>query len=128
MFTLAIQAGKLSRKPYIPMLEENNARQGFLDHSAFIGIREALPEYLKDPITFLYSSGWRVSEMRLLEWRDVDMSGRVVRLRPEISKNKDGRLLPLTGELLEVLERARERRRLDCPHVFHRNGSNVGDF
>ncbi len=32
MFTLQTQAGKLSSKPYIPMLEENNARQGFLLH------------------------------------------------------------------------------------------------
>ena len=36
--------------------------------------------------------------MRALEWRDVDLAGKVVRLRPEISKNKDGRLLPLQGE------------------------------
>ena len=32
MFSLAVQAGKLSSKPYIPALEENNARQGFVDH------------------------------------------------------------------------------------------------
>ncbi len=38
--------------------------------------------------------------MKALEWRDVDLAGKVVRLRPEISKNKDGRLLPLQGELL----------------------------
>jgi len=29
MFSLAVQAGKLSSKPYIPALDENNARQGF---------------------------------------------------------------------------------------------------
>jgi site-specific recombinase XerD len=29
MFSLAVQAGKLSSKPFIPMLEANNARQGF---------------------------------------------------------------------------------------------------
>jgi integrase len=82
------------------MLEENNARQGFLDHAGFLSLREVLPAYLKDPVTFLYHSGWRVSEMRALEWRDVDLPGKVVRLRPEISKNKDGRLLPLEGELV----------------------------
>jgi integrase len=46
-------------------------------------LREALPAYLRDPISFLYFSGWRVSEMRQLEWRDVDLAGKVVRLRPE---------------------------------------------
>jgi hypothetical protein len=33
--------------------------------------------------------------MRGLEWRDVDLAGGVVRLRLELSKNKDGRALPL---------------------------------
>jgi len=128
MFSLAVQAGKLSTKPYIPTLEENNARQGFLDHGTFLVLRENLPAYLKDPVTFLYHSGWRVSEMRALEWRDVDLAGKVIRLRPEISKNKDGRLLPIKGELLEVVERAKENRRLDRPYVFHENGQRIGSF
>lgn len=51
--------------------------------------------------------------MRALEWRDVDLTGNVVRLRPEISKNKDGRVLPLRGELLAVMEPAKANRRLD---------------
>jgi integrase len=127
MFTLAVQAGRLSTRPYIPMLEENNARQGFVDHGNFLALRDALPDYLKDPVMFLYLSGWRVSEMRGLEWRDVDLAGRVIRLRPELSKNKDGRVLPLSGELLQVIERAAERRRLDCMRVFHVGGQQIGD-
>ncbi|MBI4516478.1 MAG: site-specific integrase [Deltaproteobacteria bacterium] len=79
-------------------------------------------------MSFLYWSGWRVGEMRRLEWRDVDLPGGVVRLRPELSKNKDGRLLPLSGELLEIMERAAEQRRLDCPNVFHVGGEPIGDF
>lgn len=128
MFTLAVQAGRLSARPHVPMLEENNARQGFLDHGAFLALRDALAKHLKDPVAFLYLSGWRVGEMRRLEWRDVDLAGRVIRLRPELSKNKDGRLLPLAGELLEVIERAAARRRLDCPFVFHVDGEPIGEF
>jgi integrase len=66
--------------------------------------------------------------MKALEWRDVDLADRVVRLRPEISKNKDGRVLPLSGELLEILERANSARQLECPLVFHRRGESIGDF
>lgn len=128
MFSLTIRAGKLTSRPYIASLEENNARQGFLDHGSFLALRANLADYLKDPVTFLYLSGWRVSEMRSLEWRDVDLTGKVVRLRPEISKNKDGRVLPLSGELLEVIERARQNRSPDCPYVFHLNGQPIGDF
>jgi integrase len=112
---LPSRTGRLSHSPYIPTLEEDNARQGFVDHSAFVSLRTNLAEYLQDPISFLYLSGWRLGEMKTLEWRDVDLAGNVVHLRPEISKNKDGRLLPLSGELLEIMNRAHSNRRPDCP-------------
>ncbi len=128
MFSLAVQDGRLSNAPYIPSLEEDNARHGFLDHAAFVALIANLPEYLRDPIAFLYLSGWRLGEMKALEWCDVDLAGKVVRLRPEISKNKDGRLLPLSGELFEIIQRAQAKRRPDCPFVLHRDGEPVGDF
>jgi integrase len=128
MFSLAVQDGRLNNTPYVPTLEEDNARQGFVDHSAFISLEGNLPDYLRDPITFLYLSGWRLGEMKALEWRDVDLSGRVIRLRPEISKNKEGRLLPLSAALLEMIERAHAKRWLNCPFVFHRDGEQIGDF
>ena len=84
--------------------------------------------HLKDPVAFLYHSGWRISEMRALEWRDVDLPGKVIRLRPELSKNKDGRLLPLNGELLALIRRASAERRLDCVFVFHIVGEQIGTF
>jgi integrase len=112
-FTLATRAGRLGSAPYIPLL---------------LALRDGLPEYLKDPVTFLYLSGWRVSEMRTLEWRDVDLPGRELCLRPEVSKNKDGRPLPLRGELLEIIQRAHEKRRPECPYVFHDDGQPIGDF
>ena len=128
MFKLAVESGKLRFAPHIPMLAENNARQGFVDQGVFLALREHLPPYLKGPITFLYLSGWRLGEMKALEWRHVDLAGKVVRLRPEISKNEDGRVLPLLGELLEIVERAKPQRRLDCSYVFHLDGEQVGDF
>lgn len=59
MFSLASHAGNVSRRPHIPTLEESNARQGFLDHGNFLAQREKFPDYLKDPATFRYISGWR---------------------------------------------------------------------
>jgi integrase len=58
----------------------------------------------------------------------VDLGGKVIRLRPELSKNKDGRLLPLNGELLALIRRAWSQRRLDCPYVFHSKGEPIGSF
>jgi integrase len=127
-FVLGQRAGKVSSRPYIAMLEENNARQGFLSHAEFERLRDVLPDDLKDPVSFLYHSGWRVSEMRALEWRDVDLDGRAVRLRPENSKSKAGRVLPLRGELSEIIDRAKAVRIPECPFVFHRFGRAVGLF
>jgi integrase len=127
-FTLVTRAGRLRSAPYIPLLEENNSRRGFIDHASFLALREGLPAHLRDPVSFLYLSGWRVSEMRSLEWRDVDFADHQVRLRPEESKNKDGRVLPLRGELREIIERARQNRQLECPFVFHESGEPIGDF
>jgi len=63
-----------------------------------------------------------------LEWQDVDAEGGMVQLRRENSKNKKGRMLPLRGELQNVIERRLTERRLDCPYVFHRNGQQVKSF
>ncbi len=122
----------MATRPYVAMLEENNARSGFLSHAEFERIQDALPVELRDPVAFLYYSGWRVGEMRSLEWRDVDLAGSVVRLRPENSKSKKGRVLPLRGELKEIIERAAARRALSCLSVFHRkfrrNSKPIGSF
>lgn len=129
MFSLAVRDhGRLMSAPYIKLLEENNARQGFVEPGDFARLRAALPAYLQDPVGFLYHSAWRKGEMRSLEWRDVDLDGRAIRLRPENSKTNQGRVLILAHELLAIIERARDKRRLDCPFVFHDDGQPIGDF
>lgn len=128
MLSLAVGAGKLSRKPRFQMLAENNVRQGFLEHVDFLTLLANLPDHLKPLVEFLYLSGWRKGEAVKLEWRDVDLSGKVVRLRIENSKNKEARVLPLTGQLWEIIQERAKARRLDCPSVFHHEGRRIGEF
>jgi integrase len=129
-FHLAVSAERLTHAPHNQRLEENNAREGFVEHAAFAALKEQLPEYLKDAVSFLYLTGWRLGEMESLEWRDIDLAGQTVRLRSENSKNKAGRNVPfsLFPELGEILGRAHNHRRLDCRFVFHHNGRPLGDF
>src|SRR5260370_24779868 len=89
MFSLAVQDGRVSTMPYIPTLEEDNARQGFIDHGAFISLRDNLPEYLRDPVTSLYLSAWRLGEVEALRVPVLDLACRGRRLRPENNKNQD---------------------------------------
>ena len=138
MFNLGVKSEKILRKPYIPMLKENNVRKGFFEYGEFIALRDALPESLKPIVMFAYYSGWRKQEILSLRWNQVDLNAQTVRLDPGTTKNDKGRLLVLDGELLETIQTQWERRRvaeipgqsptLLCPYVFHRSGQPIRDF
>jgi integrase len=63
MFNLGIQAEKIYRKPYVPMLTENNVRKGFFEHADFVRFRERFSPELKPVLTFAYYTGWRKNEI-----------------------------------------------------------------
>jgi integrase len=129
-FTLAVRARKLRTKPYIPKPEgdPSRVRQGFFTRDEVEALCGQLDVDLADVVRFLFFSAWRVGEVRTLEWRDYFPDEGTIRLRPEESKNKHGRVLPIVGELAAVIERRLAARRLDLPYIFHRNGKAVGDF
>jgi len=104
LFNLAIQAGKLSHRPYEPMLREKNARTGFFEANEFLALRNVLPSYLKPMVTFAYYTGWRKGEILDLRWCQVDLHEKIIRLNPEQAKNGTGRLVAIEGELLSILE------------------------
>jgi hypothetical protein len=43
LFSLAVQAGKLVRKPHFPMLRENNVRVGFFEREQYLSVLRHLP-------------------------------------------------------------------------------------
>jgi integrase len=74
MFNLGLEAEKISRKPKIRALVENNARSGFFEPRDFEALLAKLPPDLRPPITFAYVIGWRVaSEVLTLTWDQVDL-------------------------------------------------------
>jgi integrase len=131
MFSLAVKDGKLHAKPHIPMLREDNVRRGFFEADQFEAVRARLPEPLP-VVTFAYLTGWRLmSEILPLEWRQMDWAGRVVRLDPGTTKNREGRTFPFTAALETLLkDRLAEHERLKkagriIPLVFHRDGERI---
>lgn len=132
IFRLAMQDGRLGRRPHIPMLEEHNVRQGFFEREQFESVRAHLPAWLRPVATFAYVTGWRVqSEVLPLQWRQVDFEAGTVRLDPGTTKNDEGRLFPfdVMPELRDVLiEQNAEAARLKAegrivPWVFHHDGA-----
>jgi len=134
-FSLAAQAGKILVKPHIPMLKENNVRTGFFEWEHFESVRNHLPEDVQPIATFAIITGWRIrSEVRFLQWPQVDLKAGILRLEPGTTKNDEARIFPLTRELRAVLESQKARtealrkRGIICPWVFHRNGKPIKEF
>jgi integrase len=105
MCTLAMHAGTLTVRPYIPLLKERNIRQGFFEPEQFTSVRHHLPVHLQPIVAFAYMTGWRTpSEILPLTWRQVDLTAGEVRLDAGTTKNGEGRVFPFTTALRRVLD------------------------
>jgi len=130
MFSLAIQAAKLTHKPHFPMLRENNVRAGFLEHEHYLAMLEHLPVCMRPVVTFAYVTGWRInSEVLPMEWRQVDTKSGEVRLDPGTTKNLEGRVFYLTPELKKLFadqrkaaKRLQREKGMIVQHVFFHDG------
>jgi integrase len=136
-FRLAHKQNRLSRVPYFPMLEIDNARSGFLDPANFTKLITALPQDVGDATEFGYLTGWRKGQIAKLEWEHVDRTNGLLTVPSKIVKNRKSATIPLTGRLWAVIERRWERRTVKrkgkpdllSQYVFHRgDGRRLGEF
>lgn len=128
MLKLGYQDNKVARVPHIPMLEENNIRQGFFEHDEYLELLKALPSYLRPVVMFAYRTRWRKKEILTLTWDKVDLKERTVSLTPGDTKNKNSRLICLDDELHNLFRNQNMRRHKGCPFVFHHDGREIRDI
>ena len=118
--------------PQVTLLKENNVRKGFFEDAEYRALRDALRDDMKPVLTFAYYTGCRRAEILNLKWSQVDLQERIVRLPLGTTKSKEGRLLPMFGELHEVLSMQKANREVNCPDsdwVFARqDGQPIRDF
>jgi integrase len=122
---------KVARVPHISSLQENNVRTGFLEHAEYLKLRDALPEELKLLLVIGYHTGVRRGELINIRWNQVDLRARRIRLEVGTTKNKEGRHLPIYGEMGEWLDMARSiamEKFPKCPWLFHRDGKRILDI
>jgi integrase len=113
------------------MLRENNVRSGFLEHEQYRALLIELPDELKPLLVVGYHVGNRVGELLMLKWHQVDLIGQQIRLRQGETKNDEGRVLPIYGDMVAVLAMAKQHRDQEfprCAWVFHRFGNRILDF
>jgi integrase len=130
-FSLAMQADPplVARVPFILKLDEDNARQGFLEHGQYLKVRDALAAHLKAIFVVAYHVGLRIGELRKVEWPQVDLKAGEIRLEKKQTKGKRPRTIPIYGEMrpwLEMQKAERDQKWPDCRWVFHYLSKPIG--
>ena len=134
-FRLALRQKRIATLPVIDLLDGETVRHGFAEPGDFERLIIALPDHLKDFTRFAYITGWRIGEIRGLEWLKVNRDAQSIFLG--YSKNGEPRILPLVGELEKMIDRRWEARTVEtkdgstilASYVFHKgNGTRIGDF
>ena len=114
------------RVPYIPKLEEDNVRQGFIEQGQYLVLREAMPDHLKTLLVVGYHLGNRLGELKRLRECQIDLEAGVIRIQRSQAKGKKPRTLPIYGDMVEWLKWQASRQVEGCDLVFHWNGKPLG--
>lgn len=133
-YKLAMRRGELNAKPHIRHLSESgNARQGFLTAEQIEAVIAHLPEDLRDFTAWCAATGMRKGEASGLTWGMVH--GDELHIPANITKNRRPRVLPLVGQLADIVSRRQAARPVEAhsttvmaERIFHREGQPVRDF
>ena len=87
------------------MHRDSITRTGFLELPKFEELLAQFPPNLKPYITFLYFCGGRSGEAELIEWSQVDLERKLIRIEDDQTKDKEAREIPLPRRLVLMLER-----------------------
>ena len=124
---LAHRSDLIQSVPVIPTISVDNVRSGFLEDEQFWSVYGHLPDNVRNPIEFLFWTGWRLNDALKLEWRQVDRNHGTIVLERGTTKNKAGRVLPYRAmpELDAIIEAEWERRDPTDPRVFRMNETTL---
>jgi integrase len=103
MLRLAKRDKKIHDVPFIEFQKEPPARKNFLEREKFEELVKLLPTHLRPLVTFLYYCGCRIGETLAIEWSQVNLDARLIRLEPEQTKTSEARVLPLPSVLVNLL-------------------------
>jgi len=104
-FNRAIRDGKAVENPVqkVKFLPENNVRDRVLNEEEFEKLLQVSPEHLKPILICAYETGMRLGEILPLRWEQVNLGNRIITLRSGETKTGEGRKVPISPRLYEVL-------------------------
>jgi integrase len=109
MLRIANEDGRIQHVPKIRFLKEPPPRKGFLELEKFNELLALLPTHLQPLILLLYYCGLRVDEARQIEWTQVDLDARLIRLEQEQTKTDEARTVPLPAQLVMMLREVKPK-------------------
>jgi len=135
-FSLGLQSTppKVLRVPYIPHLQEDNVRLGFVEPNEYQKLADVFGGvglWMRSLFECGYVFGWRISELLNLRVKQLDFNEKLIRLNVGETKNKKGRVVKMTTTVHQLLQQCCEGKTGD-ERVFTRfkNGRNkpIADF
>jgi len=106
IFNKAMRNGKAEKNPAhgVKPFKENNARDRILSPEEYVRLLAHCPAHLKPVVKLGYLTGMRRGEILGLRWGQIDLKEGFIKLEAEDTKTNEGRLVPLTGELVEMFK------------------------
>jgi integrase len=128
-YSLALEAVPplVAHKPGIRKLEEDNVREGFLEHGQYVLLRDELPDHQKLILVIGYHLGMRRGEILKLRWDQVDWEANLIRLEKRQTKGKKARVAPLYGELRAWFDMAYAGWDPECPFIVSWQGHGINE-
>ena len=125
LFSIAIRDGKIDRNPAskVKLRPENNVRDRIISYHEFESLIGCAPAYMKPVLITAYYTAMRKGEILNLKWDRVDVRAGFIRLRPEETKTREGRSIPLNPILTKMLQEIKVR--YFHGFVFTRNGEPI---
>lgn len=117
----AVDYGLIEAVPKMPVISEGKLvkRCRWLTVEEAYRLRDALPDYLRLPFVFALNTGLRSSNVRSLQWDQIDMNRRICVI--ERTKNGNPIGIPLNDDAFGVLLEASEMyKAVGSPFVFLR--------
>lgn len=110
----------------IKPLDEQNTRNRILSDKELENLLEHLPPHTLQIVLMAYLTAMRKSEILQLTWDKVDIENGFVNLDPEDTKTKEGRSIPLSSKLIEILKSIPQDENI--PYVFTWKGKPINDI
>jgi integrase len=109
MYYLARESSppKVAQVPIISQLAENSARKGFIEDVQYDLLAQQTTElWLRALLAVAYSYGFRASELLSLKVSQVNLATRTITLYAGETKNKEGRIVTMTGEVHQLIKQS----------------------